>query len=75
MKHAAFATMVAPGQGTFPVLKRLIRVILRLGIIQMPPWKLNVNSSGGRVMRDVILWFAGVPIIAIVALHFLGFLK
>jgi hypothetical protein len=26
-------------------------------------------------MRDVILWLAGVPIIAIIALHFLGFLK
>ena len=36
---------------------------------------LQSGSSGVTAMRDLVLWFAGVPIVAIVALHFLGFLK
>jgi hypothetical protein len=30
---------------------------------------------GAQPMRDIILWMAGVPIIAIVALHVFGLLR
>jgi hypothetical protein len=32
-------------------------------------------SSGVTKMRDLVLWFAGVPIVVIVGLHFMGFLR
>ena len=60
--------------GNFPDSPLFITVSNRV----RPRWNtLNFETSlsGVTIMRDLVLWFAGVPIVAIIALHLMGFLK